>query len=412
MSRLFKSIAASTNGDQFPHFGVPGFLLLAALFYNAVLAIINAHVIGLNTQAVIGVEILIILCAFGYALSRFSLLPDLRAVIAYLFISAILFLFVSIAHEQLYLKSIRDVLLIVAFFLLGGLSREGQIKRTIILSAILVLIFVIIEIWMTNLYIGLFQPASYFANTRGFAISEFNDLGLFSSATVYESRFSFGLLSHRASSLFLEQISLGNYAIFLSIFLCAFWGKLSSVTRLFIAAALIFSVIGSSGRAAIALSIIFILFYFILPYIPRILSVLYMPLILGLAFIFFHGTIYAGPELIDTVPGRIGWTVRFISEMGWSFLMGGSAEQINRTFDSGYAYILYSQTIFGLLALWLFVFATGSEKNREARYFSHCLTLFIFFNLLIGFGVFSAKIAPLLWIVAGYYKSRYADERL
>ena len=67
---------------------------------------------------------------------------------------------------------------------------------------------------------------------------------------------------------------------------------------------------------------------------------------------------------------------------------------------------IYAATIFGVIALWLFVclFPAGARRPSGAAPI-HFLFSFIFLNMMIGGrAVFSMKIAGLLWFVVGYMR--------
>ncbi|MBX9469925.1 MAG: hypothetical protein KL839_19700 [Rhizobium sp.] len=71
--------------------------------------------------------------------------------------------------------------------------------------------------------------------------------------------------------------------------------------------------------------------------------------------------------------------------------------------DSGYVYIVYAGTIFGMLGFWLFVSLYPAGRTPAQRRLAQALPIFMFFNLMIGATpVFTAKIAGLMWLLLGH----------
>jgi len=70
--------------------------------------------------------------------------------------------------------------------------------------------------------------------------------------------------------------------------------------------------------------------------------------------------------------------------------------------DSGYLYLIYSQTGLGFLAFWLYTSLIVPAVNTANKRFANGLGIFIAVNLLIGAGIFTIKVAAPLWFIAGY----------
>jgi len=386
-----------------------GIFVLAAILYNAVLAIINAYVVPVNATHVMGAEILIVAAGFAFIAAHIRYIPTIIAPLSLLAISVLIFLYVSFVQESFYIKSFRDILLIVVFFLLGGIATEKTLISTFRIASIVTLIFLLVEVFYTDLYVSIFQPASYYANTRGIEQLATDETGLFRNALGYETRFSVGILSaHRVSSLFLEQVSLANFIMILTIFIAAFWQKICAKDKILFIVVIILVLLTNSSRTALLLVPLFTIGYFIFPLLPRYSTLLYMPVILALAFLFFYDPDYISAGRTDDLVGRMGFSLNLISNMGSSFFIGSTNAQILNAADSGYAYYIYTQTIFGLIYLWLFsCFAVAHNSPSDKRY-AHGLNLYIFVNLLFSAAIFSIKVSSLLWFVAGYlYYNRY-----
>lgn len=316
------------------------------------------------------------------------------------------FIIVSVANETLYVKSVRDMLLIAVFFTMGGFITEKSLILSFRILSIVVLAVMVIENFATDLYAAIFKPSVYYLNTRGIEEFEIDDSGLFRASLGYAERFSFGLTPHRLSSVFLEQVSLGNFAMILSIFLLSFWKKLKNLDRTLLFTTVLLIVLATSSRAASIICLAFLIGYFVYPRLPRMTVFLYMPLILLVGAILFYDPKLTTATMSDDLPGRVGNTMYFLSQMDISFLTGGGLADIASTGDSGYGYLIFTTGLLGLLCLWLFTCLSIPQKLADAKQASHAINIYVFVNLLFGASIFSIKTNPLVWIIAGYFYYR------
>lgn len=391
--------------------GIPGLLLMAAVFYNAFLAVMNAHGLSLNQGYVSITEILIVLLAMGFAGIKIASLPNIRPLLLFSLFMIFAITLVAIVNQYIYLKSLRDILLIVVFFVVGGLAGEKNLFLTFRYLCAVVLLFMLIENYLTGFYVALFEPSSYFANTRGIEEFSIDESGLFRNALGYQGRFSFGFLSdHRLSSIFLEQVSLANFSMVLAIFTSAFWGKLNRNDRFFYILTIVFIVLSNSTRTGTGVCLLVLFGYFIFPYLPRYSNLLYMPVIIIIAVLVFYEPDFASMPHTDDLAGRIGRTLYLLESIWPYYFTGGPLDLISRTADSGYAYIILSQTIFGLIAFWLFSCLIVPQSDENNKRFAHGSSLYIFLNLMIGAAIFSIKVSAPFWFIAGYlYYRPYAQ---
>ena len=390
--------------------GVCGLFLIAAVFYNAALAFINAHGFGINQGFVSVTEALIVMVAIAFIAFKIYAFPNIRPQLIFGAITISMILLVALINDFIYLKSIRDVLLIIVFFMIGGLSSEKSLISVFKFLCAVIFLFMVIENYMTDFYVYLFEPSSYFANTRGIEEFSIDESGLFRNALGYEGRFSFNFLSdHRLSSLFLEQVSLANFSMVLAIFTSTFWSKLSRLERFSFLATIILIVLTNSTRTGTGVCLLILSGYFIFPYLPRYSNLLYMPVILILCFVIFYDPNYDPHAADDNFSGRIGGTLYLLENFGPHYFTGGTMDMIKRTADSGYSYVILTQTLIGLLAFWLFTGFIVPQDNSDNKRFAHGTSIYIFFNLIIGAAIFSIKVSAPLWFMAGYlYYRQYA----
>jgi hypothetical protein len=127
-----------------------------------------------------------------------------------------------------------------------------------------------------------------------------------------------------------------------------------------------------------------------------------MPMLILVGF-FVH---YMKPnETGDNFTGRIGLTITKMLDLDVNAVLGLEVSRITEFADSGYVYLIYGSTIFGLIMFWLFICLFPAGESPAQRRCAHSLSLFIFLNMMIGgTAIFSMKIAGLLWLLVGYMR--------
>lgn len=372
---------------------------VASVLYNSVLAIINAHVTPLGFSHVALTEILILLFGLILVVRKGLGENDFGALLFLLFTLAMA-IYMSAINRMVFVDYLRNVLIIFCFATLGSWASRRTVEAAFMFSLALVMLVLLCEIFTLRLYADIFEPGYYFLTTRGLEPPEWDKTGLFGNALGFEGRLSFGLIGHRASSLFLEQVSLSNFAGVMMMYTLYFWDEMKRGRRLLLVACIALILLTTASRTMLTFSAICFVGYFVFPLLPKLLSLLTMPLIL------FAGTLMyvLYPDARgDNLSGRIVLTMRHISDMDIFGFLGFYADAAASYADSGYVYIVYAGTIFGMLAFWLFVSLYPAGKTPAQRRLAQALPIFMFFNLMIGATpVFTAKIAGLLWLLLGH----------
>ncbi|SEH32685.1 hypothetical protein [Magnetospirillum fulvum] len=392
---------------------IPPFLLAAAVFYNACLAFINAHGLVFGMVHVAVCEALILLAATGFVISRFHRMPAKKHLIVASFAFYLaLGLWVSLANGTVFLHTARNFAIISLFFLVGTQSSPAQMIRTFSVVAAATVSVMLVEGFLPQVYVWLFQPAEYFSNTRGIEALATDSSGLFRNSLGFAGRFSFGLFDQRRlSSVFMEQVSLANFSMVLCILAITWWNDINSRRRIIFAGTVLFMVVSNSSRTSIALCLLMVLGYTAFPRLPRSGYMLVMPLVLAAATIMFIAQGGSGSHLTDDMSGRIGHTINLLLNMDLSDFVIGNIPRIAKTGDSGYAFIVYASTIFGLLYFWIFLSTVLPSAGAEARRFSYALLFYISINLLVGAAIFSIKVNAPLWMIAGCLAARESTRK-
>ena len=374
-------------------------MALTATFYNAVLAILNAHALNVTFSIVVATEMLILIAALVLVLKKGLYEEDL-APLFYLLTTLFLTVYVSIINGGAIVDYFRNILIVFCFVTLGTWTNDKTIKFTFMTACWLVFLFLAMEIFFLNQYADLFYPAKYFENTRGIEQFTIGNSKLFRNALGFEGRFSFGIIDHRSSSLFLEQVSLANFSGVMMIYLTALWGRFSRFERFFCIATIALILVTNDSRTMLIFALICYVGYFLFPHVPRVLGL--MPAILAMGFVVY----VVKPDAEgDNIPGRVVLTMKNFAEVDLLTLLGFSAERASAFADSGYVYVVVIGTIFSFVLLWLFVTLYPACEHPDERRFAHSLSVFIFMNMMIGgTAIFSIKIAGLLWLLAGHLK--------
>jgi hypothetical protein len=381
-------------------------IVLLALTYNAILAVINAWVMPLGFNQVAVVEFSILIAALVYIMLRGLYREDILP-LAYLGFTIFIALYMSVVNQGLVIEYFRNILIIFIFFIAGTRAEEKTVRILFLLAASLVLAVLTLEIISTAVYGDVFYPLSYFENTRGLKQVSFGGSKLFQNSLHFEGRFSFGIIDHRANSLFLEQVSLSNFSGILMLFTSSFWQRLRNVHRCFFVSLIVLILLTTDSRTMLIYSAVTIFGYFVFPKIPSKFSLLFMPGALFMGLVMY---VQEPDASGDNFTGRIVLTMKHIFDIDLMAMLGLRAADAAAMADSGYPYIIYAGTIFGFIALWLFVSLYPAGETPAQRRCTHGLSIFMFLNFMIGATpLFSIKIAALMWYFVGYMK--YSEDK-
>jgi putative polymerase len=379
---------------------LPAALVIWATIFNAILAIVNAHVLKLTPASVIAAETLITLACYVLALLRFR--PEMRTWYALFILILLAFSMESLARGDLQVKYVRDVLIIPTFILLGLSSPRRYVDRTVCIVHLIVILVGLLEALDTDGYAKLFDVPGYYINTRGYEDDNFwnKQSDLFVSAVRPGERVFLPFLDlHRLSSIFLEPVSLGNYNSIITAFICARWTALSHPMRWFLIVGNVLILIGCDGRLAGMSSVLIVLIALIAPYTPRGTAALYLPITLAFAFVATDMLgLNAGP---DDLSGRIAHTVQLLRQYDVDDLFALSDRFIWQAVDSGVAYLIMTQTIIGFVVIWCFVTIGPSQDRPEEARYTHAVSIYMSLAMMVSFSMLTIKTAALLWFIQG-----------
>ncbi len=380
-----------------------GTLLFIAITFNAALAIVNAQLFPLSPTMVIACEVLIVAAAHVVALTNFQArMTPWYALIGFL---AAFALFRSVVLGEPDVKYLRDVLLIPTFIVLGMAFQRDRLPSLITALQLLVLAGLALEAFSLDTYADLFNIKSYYINTRGYTGAEFwnTNSTLFVSAARPDDRFFSFVDLHRLSSILLEPVSLGNYCVIITAYVLASYRNLTTMQRFILIGGTALLIIGCDGRLAAVSCLIIAIASLFAPVLPRRFSAVIPAavVICALAAVAFLD-LRAGE---DNFSGRIAHTVSLLRHYGLREYLGLSDFYLSKAVDSGLAYLITTQSLFGTLVIWIWITLFTEERDREEMVFKIAAALYLSLAMLVSFSFLSIKTAAILWFIAGSLQS-------
>jgi putative polymerase len=381
----------------------PVLAVFAATLFNLALCFVNTMAGGVGNSAAIACEVVIILFVLVYTFPTvtYSRLLTIGAAVLFLITLAGIRALLGTGID---IKPVRDLLIPVAFFMLGAaapdLRQADRIVKTIVTIVIAVGAF---EYFFPDLFTRVFNVAGFYIERGVMAVTQAQQSSdLFVSGMRPEGasggRGLFPVLgNHRVSSIFLEPISAGNFGIVVFVWALTrslmerrlFWG-------LFVSAAVII-VMADSRFGANFCALVLVLA--LLPAAVRRVAVAALPAIAILGLLVLPGLLSTQYGIDNGFIGRIilsGAILERFDVLNW---LGLSAPGFI-TSDSGYAYALGG---FGIVGIALFWIALMLLKGADRPFYLIRDLAGAYFAVLlcISNSPFTIKTGALLWFLIG-----------
>lgn len=379
-------------------------LMVATIVFNPALAFVNGHVAPVGTALVALAQTMIVFAAI--VLVVVARPPGVARWIMYGWLTLTLWILLTMVRGVIEPKIAGDILLVPAFAALGLCMRRETLFRTLVLLQIVLVVFVVWELFFPTSFGNFFQIRDYYVATRGFTADVFwgGEDNLFVSAQRPGGRLlRLGLDLNRGSSLFLEPVTLGNWTIVVSIALATFWKDVSGRMRAILIATNIALLIGCDGRLAMAVNALILVtmpIYNRLPNPRRWLPVLYLPIIYLILFFALTFNYLDGKASYDDLKGRYANSIQYLTSSGLEKLFAARPGGTAAAADSGWLHIILTQSIFGLFAFWLAMTTMGGSGPRGTRY-AHAVAIYVALALPISDSVLSIKAAAAMWMILG-----------
>ncbi|WP_281825091.1 hypothetical protein [Sphingobium sp. BS19] len=408
-TRAIPAFDHGSGPNALPHpQGLIIFLALVATIYNGILAFFAARGVPVNSTLIGLVEIGILMCS-GVIIIKDRFEYGVLPAFSLLYFMILIGVTISLINETIFFNGIRNFLIVTIFTLLGAHCKFSTLTKIFRIAALVVLFGLLFEIIDIGWFTKFFQPASYLSATRGMAESKYSN-GLSAGTIAYQGRFSLGLYSGpRTSSIFLEQVSINCFTIVLELFLLVFIKSLKRFDIALYITVIILILATNNARMGMLVGLIYIAGYFIFPRLPRYTTIIFMPFVIILTFILLS---YTGTSSGDDLIGRLSTTYDLLVSMKASELALGNLYMLGQAADSGYAYLIYSTTLFGLIGYWLYLSFILPQSNEMSKRCAWGLVIYVGIWLLVGgTGSFSMKTAPLLWLIVGYVRQQSFDDK-
>ena len=377
-------------------------ILMASVSYLSILSFLNAQGIHASAALAGGTEGLIYLACL-YVIRRH--LP--LSTIALCFCTFAWLLFAWLVRQAPDVKGLRDLLIPILFLSLGRyVSDINFADRSLKHISYLLIAVGLFEVCFTDAYANLFNTFSFYARIGGISEGGAMFSGQMLTLNGYRPEgigrtilpFVFG--PHRASSLLMEPVAVGNFSVILMAWaLSKPWAEMRKTPIFLISAATLITL--SDSRFGMMMSGALLL----LRLVPvRMLSRLAptLPFLLLALVLVMAATLQSdGDDLV----GRIYRSGVEVLNFDWALLMGVSNPLPNYG-DMGYAYLIsrFGAPLAMLLIALLFLLPMADPR---AIRFRALITLYIFANLAIsGTSIFALKTAGIAWFLMGVLVNR------
>lgn len=366
-------------------------VVLVACFYNLLLSLINSHLVPLSGSALIVTESLMLLCALPILFKKLTLgFCLLVSLIAFNFFTLFLI------RQDFDAKPLRDVLMPIVFLWLGIMvHRRDHADRLLGGIALVVIAVGLVDVIFPDFYADFVDALGFYANR--WSTDPYKLLTLQERpAGIGRSLFPFLLGPRRISSVFLDPVAMGNFAVIL-----AAWAlskeKFEARRMAFFLICSAIVVVLCDGRFALMLVLIIAAcrvskidrLYFL----PAILPLMGISLVLAVALLF------PGQQPGDNFIGRLYSCGEDLLGLDFLSLFGLGSRVVN--LDAGYGYVIQKFGVLLCIVLWLaycFLPAHDSVAQRFRFYLSVYMVLLLSIS---GNSLFALKTSGILWFLFG-----------
>jgi putative polymerase len=384
-----------------------GFLLFAVVIHHWVLCLLHNKGISVSVARVAMAEMAIYIGCVPFLLARLSL----RSLIVVFAMFGACGLIALLRGGYFDAKSARDLLIPLVFFWAGrsfGQNGRSLDRPLLAITAVVVGIGIVAAV-VPNLYNSLFNTFSYYVSLGG--ISEGSAQVSGQSVTLNGLRpegigrtlLPQVLGAQRVSSVFLEPVSLGNFAVIL-----LGWGlaKPASQWRTsawFIVAALVCIVLADS-RFGFYMTGLLVLLRLALHGRAHFIGIVF-PGIGALALLVLAAYM---PSAGDNLLGRMTVSGQFLSGFDHLSLLGLRDFATNFG-DMGYAYVFSRFSLLGAAAMWICFYALPLHDETARRFRTFMSAYMTLILCVSGTSLFALKTAGVMWFALGALSMRKTD---
>lgn len=373
------------------------FIIVGAVSYQLFLCLINTHLFPASRAMVGLAETLLMLACVPLLLPR--LLPGVVIFISLLGAALCL---MALFRGGVDFKGFRDILIPLWFFWLG--KNVGDIKladRAMAIAVAVVMVVGFYELFALDSFTTVLDIFAYYVS-----------IGNLEEITTYEresnlqmngirpedmgrSLLPWLLDNHRVSSVFLEPVSLGNFA---TIMVC--WGLCRGRDELkkawlFVLAGLVLMVLSDSRFAVLSVGLLLTVRFLFRGWM--LYSAALMPILIMTGLVCLG--LFTSIPYSDTFVGRLVSSARGLLSFDSAMLLGVDSGAWFP--DQGYAYVLSTFGVILATGFWLTIWLMPMPDERAARF--RCFAS-IYMSLILtisGTSLFAMKTSAILWFLFG-----------
>ena len=370
-------------------------IVLATLVFNLVLAFINTKGFPIREIHVIAAELALVGGTFLLVWNRSEVFYVIAAAMGGWLV------FAMAVRGQFDPKPLRDAFIPVLFYLLGRYHGSAETADRVVTASILIVFAGALFEWLfLDAFLEHIDVMGYYV-ARG-SVSPFEvtgeEPGLFTSSLRHDGRSLMPFLGeHRVSSVFLEPVSLGNFApiVFAWVLLRDRGRPLALILKMALIGMLL--VLGDA-RFGIYLCALVAIAYVAAPLIRPGL-VFAAPFIVMMALLVYAG-LNVGVPWDNSFSGRLLSSGRLMSSLDAAQAFGLAVSTVDFV-DSGYASVVSQFGLPGAVALWaIYVFGAPAQTPAAWRY-KLFVCAYLVLLLSISTSLLTIKTAALLWFLAG-----------
>ena len=383
---------------------LPPAIVAFCIVFNFFLCFINTKITDVSPAQIILCEIILTGAAVASGFFRIDRIKFYWLVILGLQIGLILIL--SAFKGEFLIKPLRDIMIMPIFVILGLAAYRIDFSKILMGISVFVLLVALWEAFATPSFLSLFNIRDFYI-AKGILKEEtfITGLDVFASGERPGGRFLFDIPGvHRVSSVFLEPVSLGFYAVISGIYFIAAKDGLSK--KMYISGILLSFILIwlSDARLAMGTLVLALLLRPVFSRLDHRFALLFFPGIVFLSYLLYTFGILSTTG--EGLGARLGWTINLLANTSLEILVGVSSYDRRMIADSGLGYILNDQGLIGLLLFWLPPFFFFKKLPEPARVYLFGISIFLALGMMLTQAFITLKTAGLLWFCFGYLVSR------
>lgn len=372
-------------------------VVIGAVVYQVALCLMNTHLFPASRAMVGLAEAMLMLACIPLLLPR--LLPGVIIMVA---LTGATLCLLALFKGSVDLKGFRDVLIPLWFFWLGRNVGDIQLADRILrITVALILVVGLYEMFALESFTNLLDIFGYYVNIGNLQpITEYERESRLQMNGIRPEDMGRTLLpwlldNHRVSSVFLEPVSLGNFAT-----LMVAWGLSKgrderALLWFFVGAGLAMMVLSDSRFALLSVTLLAFLrvaFRGWMLYLPAMMPFCIMAFLLALG-------LFSDIGYSDTFVGRLISSAWGLMSFDAPMLLGADS---GASFpDQGYAYVLSTFGIVLALGFWLALWMIPVPDERAHRFRCFACVYISLILAISGTSLFAMKTSALLWFLFG-----------